>query len=138
MKHYRSRAVFKAYTQNQMMLLPPSLEDLIEVNHPVRVVSQVIDHIDVELLLKQYKGGGTSSYSPRMLLKVLVYSYLNNLYSSRKMEAALKENINFMWLSGMNKPDHNTLNRFSKSKAERCFKRDICSSGFAFSRIRSY
>jgi transposase len=122
MKHYRSRAVFKAYTQNQMMLLPPSLEELIEVNHPVRVVSQVIDRIDVELLLKQYKGGGTSSYSPRMLLKVLVYSYLNNLYSSRKMEAALKENINFMWLSGMNKPDHNTLNRFRSQRLKDVLK----------------
>jgi transposase len=122
MKHYRSRAVFKAYTQNQIMLLPPSLEELIEVNHPVRVVSQVIDRIDVEPLLKQYKGGGTSSYSPRMLLKVLVYSYLNNLYSSRKMEAALKENINFMWLSGMNKPDHNTLNRFRSQRLKDVLK----------------
>ena len=105
-----------------MMLLPPSLEELIEANHPVRVVNQVIDCLDVELLLKQYKGGGTSSYSPRMLLKVLVYSYLNNLYSSRKMEAALKENIQFMWLSGMNKPDHNTLNRFRSQRLKDVLK----------------
>jgi transposase len=122
MKHYRSKVVFKAYSQNQMMLLPPSLEELIEVNHPVRVVSQVIDRIDVELLLKQYKGGGTSSYSPRMLLKVLVYSYLNNIYSSRKMEAALKENIHLMWLSGMNKPEHNTLNRFRSQRLKDVLK----------------
>jgi len=55
-------------------------------------------------------------YHPRMLLKVLVYGYLSNVYSSRKMEAALKENIHFMWLSGMNKPDHNTLARFRSER----------------------
>jgi transposase len=94
------------------MLLPPSLAELIEPNHPVQVVNRVIDSINADALFKQYKGGGTSSYHPRMLLKVLVYSYLSNIYSSRKMEAALKENIHFMWLSGMSRPDHNTLNRF--------------------------
>ena len=94
------------------MLLPRSLEELIDKNHPVRIVNQVIDRIDIDPLLKKFKGGGTSSYHPRMLLKVLVYAYLNNTYSSRRMEAALKENIHFMWLAGMNKPDHNTINRF--------------------------
>ena len=47
-----------------------------------------------------------------MMLKVLIYSYMTNVYSSRKMECALKENIHFMWLSAMQRPDHNTLNRF--------------------------
>lgn len=51
-----------------------------------------------------------------MLLKVLVYSYINNTYSSRKIEAALKENIHYMWLSGMNTPDHNTINRFRSDR----------------------
>ena len=47
-----------------------------------------------------------------MLLKILVYGYVTNVYSSRKLEIACKENINFMWLSAMNYPDHNTINRF--------------------------
>lgn len=111
-----SKAVFKAYQQNQRWLIPPSLDDLIDINHPVRVVSEVIDAIDIDMLIKKYKGGGASSYHPRMLLKVLVYSYLNNVYSSRKMEAAVKENIHFMWLSGMSKPDHHTLNRFRSER----------------------
>jgi hypothetical protein len=51
-----------------------------------------------------------------MLLKVLVYSYINNTYSSRKIEAALKENIHYMWLSGMSTPDHNTINRFRSDR----------------------
>jgi transposase len=51
-----------------------------------------------------------------MLLKVLVYSYINNTYSSRKIEAALKENIHYMWLSGMSTPDHNTINHFRSDR----------------------
>jgi len=104
------------------MMLPPSLEELIEQNHPVRIVNQVIDSIDIDPLLKKFKGGGTSSYHPRMLLKVLVYGYLNNTYSSRRMESALKENIHFMWLAGMNKPDHNTINRFRSERLKDVLK----------------
>ncbi|MCA6432853.1 MAG: transposase, partial [Cytophagales bacterium] len=86
----RSKVVFKNYTPNQVMMLPPSLEELIDKNHPVRIVNQVIDRIDIYALLKKFKGGCTSSYHPRMLLKVLVYAYVNNTYSSRRMESALK------------------------------------------------
>ena len=68
--------------------------------------------MDITKLLLQYKPGGTSSYHPRMLLKALVYAYINNIYSSRKIEEALQVNIHFMWLSGMSTPDHNTINRF--------------------------
>ena len=103
-------------------MLPPSLEELITVNHPVRIVNQIIDRINIEPLLKKYKGGGTSSYHPRMLLKVLVYSYLNNTYSSRQMEKAVNENIHFMWLAGMSKPDHNTLNRFRSDRLKDVLK----------------
>ncbi|MFN8242112.1 MAG: IS1182 family transposase [Bacteroidales bacterium] len=122
MKRQYLKAVFKSYNQKQLMLLPPSLDELIEANHPVRIVDQVIESLDDSALIKQYKGGGTSSYHPRMLLKVMVYSYLCNIYSSRRMEAALKENIHFMWLSGMNRPDHNTLNRFRGEKLKDALK----------------
>ena len=98
------------------MLFPPSLEELIAENHPVRVINTVVDKLDIEPLLKKYKGGGTSSYHPRMMLKIIIYSYLSNVYSSRKMEAAVKENIHFMWLAGMEKPDHNTINRFRSDR----------------------
>jgi transposase len=116
------KPVFKAYQQNQTYLFPPNLDDLIDVNHPVRVVSEVIDLIDIDILIKKYKGGGSSSYHPRMLLKVLVYSYLNNIYSSRKMESVVKENIYFMWLSGMAHPDHHTLNRFRSERLRNILK----------------
>ena len=118
----KTKVVFKNYTPNQVMMLPPSLEELIDKNHPVRIVNQVIDKIDIDPLLKKFKGGGTSSYHPRMLLKVLIYGYVNNTYSSRRMEAALKENIHFMWLAGMSKPDHNTLNRFRSERLKEVLK----------------
>ena len=104
------------------MLLPPSIDELIEVNHPVRTVNSVIDSIDLSELLKAYKGGGTSSYHPRMLLKVLVYSYLSNTYSSRKIEEGLKSNIHFMYLAGMQQPDHNTINRFRSERLKEVLK----------------
>lgn len=108
----KRKVVFKRYEQNQPMLLPPSYEDLVPENHPVRVVNEVIERIEIGALERSYKGGGTSSYHPRMLLKVVVYGYLRNIYSSRKIEQALNENVHFMWLSGGAKPDHNTINDF--------------------------
>ncbi|MFB6453624.1 transposase, partial [Chitinophaga sp. Hz27] len=111
--------VFKASLQHQAMLFPPEIGDLIAENHPVRVVNDVIEKIDISLLLKRYKAGGTSSYHPRMLLKVLIYAYINNIYSSRKIEEALGQNIHFMWLSGMSKPDHNTINRFRGERLQK-------------------
>ncbi len=115
--------LFKDYTQGQTLLFPPSLDELIEPNHPVRVVSSIIDRIDLDDLFSGYRGGGASSYHPRMLLKVVVYAYLNNIYSTRKMEAALKANIHFMWLSGMQTPDHNTINRYRSRRLKRVVKK---------------
>jgi transposase len=113
---------FKPDRQHQVMLFPPDLNDLIAANHPVRVVNQVLEQIDITQLLQQYKPGGTSSYHPRMLLKVLVYAYINNIYSSRKIEEALSQNICYMWLSGMQKPDHNTINRFRGQRLQKSLR----------------
>lgn len=117
------RIKFKPYNQGQLMVLPPTFDDLIPETHPVRIVNQVIDQINLDPLLRKYKGGGTSSYHPRMLLKILVYGYLCNVYSSRKLESATQENIHFMWLSGMEKPDHNTINRFRSDRLKGVIKK---------------
>jgi transposase len=85
---------------------------LIEAGHLVRVVNTAIDQLDLGSLLTRYKGGGTSSYHPQMLLKVLIYAYCSKIYSSRRIAAALRENIHFMWLSGGNRPDFRTINDF--------------------------
>ena len=120
--HSSTKVIFKDYTQKQLSLLPPSLEELIEENHPVRVINHVIDKIDLHSLIQKYEGGGTSSYHPRMMLKVLVYAYVSNIYSSRKIESAIKDNIHFMWLAAYNKPDHNTINRFRSDRLKGVFK----------------
>ena len=99
-----AKIVFKELTSNQNVLFPVSLSEKIASNHPVRVVNSVVDALDISSLLRAYKGGGTSSYHPRMMLKVLFYAYLNNIYSCRKIEKALQENIHFMWLSGNSTP----------------------------------
>jgi transposase len=112
MKKKSSPPVFKEYTQEQILLLPTDLEAQIPAGHLVRVVNAAIERMDLSALLAQYKGGGTSSYHPKMLLKVLVYAYTQQLYSSRKIAKALRENIYFMWLSGNQQPDFRTLNRF--------------------------
>lgn len=111
-----SKVVFKDYKPKENLLFPPNLSELIDEKHPVRIVSGIIDGLDIKSLIKSYKPGGTSCYHPKMLLKVLIYGYLSNIYSSRKMEQALKENIHFMWLSAMSRPDHNTLNRFRSER----------------------
>jgi len=106
------RQIFKPYEQNQAMLLPPSVEELIPEAHIVRIVNGMIGAIDKKILEKQYKGGGTSAYDPGMLLKVIVYAYTQRVFSSRRIAKEIRENINYMWLSGMNRPDHRTINRF--------------------------
>jgi len=86
-KHYRLYS--KATISIRRCCRRLMLNDLIATNHPVRVVSEVIDKVDITELLHQYKPGGTSSYHPRMLLKVLVFAYINNIYSSRKIKEAV-------------------------------------------------
>ena len=104
--------MFKEYAMGQMTLLPRDLEEEIPQNHMVRKVSEAVEQIEIRALYEQYKGGGTSSYHPRMMLKVLIYAYSEQIYSSRRIAKALRENIYFMWLSGNNHPDFHTVNRF--------------------------
>jgi transposase len=96
----------------QASLIPPSWDELIPAGHPVRVVNGAVERINIEALLRKYKGGGTSSYHPRMMLKVLVYAYTQRVYSSRQIAKALRENVNYIWLSGGNRPDFRTINAF--------------------------
>ena len=104
-------------------MLPPSLDELIPADHVVRVVDKAIDKMDIGPLLDTYKGGGTSSYHPRMMLKVIVYGYIQKKYSSRAIAKALREDINFMWISGMNRPDFRTINLFRSSRLKETIDR---------------
>lgn len=107
-----AKLAIKSDNQNQMMVFPPTLDELVPKEHVVRLVAAVVDRLDISEILSTYRGGGNSCFDPRMMLKVLIYAYLNNTYSSRKIEQQLKENVNYMWLSGMSRPDYRTINYF--------------------------
>lgn len=113
---------FKVYNQQQNWLFPPSIEELIPEDHPVRIVNGVIEQLDIKPLIKAYSKDGQPSYHPKMMLKVMVYAYMDNTYSSRKIEKAMRENINFMWLSNKQVADHNTIARFRSNKLKGVFK----------------
>lgn len=108
--------VFKHHSVHQQELFPLNLNDLISENHSSRLIDSVVEKLDISEIIFQYKGGGTSSYHPKMLLKILFYGYLNNTYSCRKIAKAVKENIYFMWLSGGLQPDFRTINDFRGQK----------------------
>jgi len=103
---------FKGYTQGQLLLLPPSLEELIAPGHLARVINDFIEHLDPNSINNAFRGGGCPPYSPVMMLKVIIYAYCSKTFSVREMERNLNQDIVYMWLSGMQRPDHNTINRF--------------------------
>lgn len=103
---------FRDYNPKQMILFPQRLDKDIAENDPVRVVDTVIDGLRLDNFKKLYKERGRSPYHPKMMLKVIIYGYMNNLYSCRKIETALKRDIHFIWLAGYEQPDFNTINRF--------------------------
>ena len=100
------------YNPKQMLLFPERLDKDIAENDPVRIVDRVIDSLKLENFRRLYKERGRSPYHPRMMLKALIYGYMNNLYSCCKIESALKRDIHFIWLAGYEQPDFNTINRF--------------------------
>ena len=111
-----AKVVYKSYNQNDNLLFPHCIGDFIPENDPVRVLDAIVEHLDISAIEATYKGGGASSFAPRMLLKVILYAYLQNIHSGRRMEALLKRDVNFMWLSGMQRPDFNTINLFRKNR----------------------
>lgn len=117
-----AKLTIKSENQKQLLLFPPSLDDLVPKTAAVRVVDDVVNRLDLSDLLTTYRGGGNSCYSPKMMLKVLIYAYLNNVYSSRKIEQQVRENINYMWLSGMLQPDFRTINYFRGKRLKTRFE----------------
>jgi transposase len=92
---------FKAYVQGQTCLFPQSLDEKLPADSPTRLVNQIVDNLDITKIIDTYKGGGTSSYHPRMMLKTVLFACLSNIYSCRKIEATAKDRLSFMWLLGM-------------------------------------
>lgn len=111
-------AKFKFYTQDQPLLLPHSLESKVPLEHISRVINKLIDEFDTSKIESTYSGMGCRAYHPKILLKILIYGYSLGIRSSRKLASMIKENLIFMWLSGMQEPDFRTINDFRKSKLD--------------------
>ena len=115
----------KDYTLNQsgyQLKLPLKLETIIPKNDSVRLLSQFVEEMDLTDLYSTYDR--INSLSPRTLLKIVLYSYMNGDYSSRSMELNCKRDINFMFLlEGHSAPDHATLAGFRSIHFAPCSKR---------------
>jgi len=109
--------VLKQVQDNQSngYLLPPYLEELIPADHAARVVNRVVDLLDIRELTSQEKIEGRPAYHPRMMLKILIYAYSQKTPSSRAIAGRCGEDVVFMWLSGMQKPDFRTISDFRKN-----------------------
>jgi transposase len=105
-------------TTSYQLVLPLNVEILIPENDSVRLLSEIMDQLDYSILYKAYsRKGRKSAVSPRNLFKIMVYGYMNNLYTSRALEQACRRDINFMWLlEGAKAPDHNTIARFRRRR----------------------
>lgn len=114
---------FKQYDPSAHLLLPPSLDELVGLKDLVRVVNDMIDRWDISGLMKQYSGGGTTAYHPRMLLKVLLYGYTCKIYTGRRIAREIGRNIHFMWLAAGNRPDFRTINNFRSGRAKEAIEK---------------
>lgn len=109
---------FKQYQQKQNFLLPPNFSDFLGESHEVVIFSEFLQELDTTSLEQSYnnQNGGSSAYHPVMLLSVLVYGYMNGVFSSRQLAKQLRQNLAFMYLAGNTTPDFRTLSRFRKEK----------------------
>ena len=105
--------------REQMWMLPPTLDELLQLDHPARFVAEFVDALDRDgwaELGVEIKGDpmGAPAYHPRALLSVWLYGFMTGVRSCRKLEAACRDQIPYLWLTGWQHPGHNTLWRFYK------------------------
>jgi len=120
-------------SREQTWLLPPTLDELIPNDHPARFVAAFVDSIDSNMWLEmgiELDGDplGAPAYHPRGLLSVWLYGFMTGTRSSRKLEAACRDQIPYLWLTGWQHPDHNTLWRFyreHRNSMRRLFKHTV-------------
>lgn len=108
----------KNYTVNApgyQLFLPLNIEVIIPEDDSVRLLAQIVEEMDLTKLYQSYSRFGKKQASPKQLLKIMLYAYMNRLYSSRDIEKACRRDVNFMYLlEGRRVPDHTTIARFRK------------------------
>ena len=120
----KNNILHKDYTINQkfyQLKLPLNIDYMIPANDSVRLLSQFVEEMDLTDLYSTYSKIKENQVSPRKMLKVMFYAYMNNIYSSRKIETACRRDINFMFLlEGSTAPDHATIARFRSIHFAQC------------------
>jgi transposase len=109
---------FRDYNQRQGVFRQLVPNELLEEDHPARMIDAVVEHLDLAKVYAVYKDEGNTAYHPKMMLKVLFYSYLIGVMSSRKMETGLEYRADYIFLSGDQVPDFRTLNNFRARHVE--------------------
>jgi len=105
--------------RTQYTFFKDTLEDSIASDHPVRVVDFVLARMDWSEWIARYPGGGRPAYPPDVMAKLLIYGYMIGMRSSRILEHACYNSMDFMWLMSGRKPDHDTIASFRRENAER-------------------
>jgi transposase len=109
---------FRDYDQDQLLLMPPSVQEWVKEDSLARFLSEVIDGMDARGRLDAFyvpyrvDGWGAPAFHPVMMLKVVLYAYTNGVTSSRRIEAMLEVDIAFRYLAANNQPDFRTINGF--------------------------
>jgi transposase len=114
----------------QQFLFPPALEDWVPKDHPVRFIREFVEQQDLAKLgfAMPLSMEGRPPYAPGLLLKIWLYGYHQRVRSTRKLEAACRDQLPLLWLSGMIAPDHNSLWRFwrdNKPALRQLFKQSV-------------
>jgi len=105
---------FRTIDRQTGFLLPPSVDEWLPEKHLARFVVEVIDGLDLRAMSGSYRGSGSASYHPRMLLGILVYGYATGVFSSRKLERATYDSVAFRFIAANEHPDHDTIAVFRR------------------------
>jgi len=105
---------FRTIDRETGFLLPPSVDDWLPERHLARFVVEVIDGLDLSAMSRSYRGTGSASYHPALLLGILVYGYATGVFSSRKLERATYDSVAFRFIAANDHPDHDTIATFRR------------------------
>ena len=107
---------FRAYDQDQVLLLPPSLDDWLPADHTARFISEIVDDsLDLGSIYSSYTNAtGAPPFDPRMMLKLLLYAYSTGVMAPREVERRCHVDVAFRWLSANTAPDYRSLARFRR------------------------
>lgn len=105
---------FRPIKRDTDYLLPPSVDEWLPERHLARFVVEVVDELDLSAMVKAYRGSGSASYHPAMLLGLLIYGYATKVFSSRAIERATYDSVAFRFIAGNEHPDHDTIATFRK------------------------